>query len=118
MVRVARPVAELHTTTSAESENVVPRPSIASDFTSNWVTIFRAAVSGAGLNWIEPHRAGPNEEVSLEWWKGKKNLTVFVRGYQTEVIKVWGSNINDEMQEISIDTRDQMVEVWRWLTSP
>jgi hypothetical protein len=103
---------------SAESEGVVPRPVIASDFPSAWVTVFRDTITSAGLSWVEPHRSGDTNEVSLEWWKGKKNLTVFIRGYQTEVLKVWGSNINDEMKEMPIATRDELLVLWRWFTAP
>jgi len=54
--------------------------------------------AAAGATWVEPHRAGSAEEESFEWWKGSRNLTVFVRpGEPPQGIRVWAPNIHDGM---------------------
>jgi hypothetical protein len=88
----------------------------ADNYAGAWLHGFRAAIQAAGLPWYPPHLAGSDDEVSLEWWRGSRNLTVFVRGYEVEVLRVWGPNMKDDMEaQYQVDQPEEAVHVWRWL---
>lgn len=71
----------------------------------------------AGL-WIEPHvSADEDGEVSFEWWKGRKKLTVYVTPTAVEYIKVDKTNSSLEMKDGSIETPKDHLILWNWLLS-
>jgi hypothetical protein len=71
----------------------------------------------AGL-WIEPHvSADEDGEVSFEWWKGRKKLTVYVTPKAVEYIKVDKTNSSLEMEDGSIETPKDRRVLWNWLLS-
>lgn len=87
----------------------------ADNFAGAWLASFQAAVEHAGLPWNPPHVAGSDDEISLEWWRGRRNLTVFVRGFEVEVLLVSGPNIKHDMETRIIVRPEDAVAVWRWL---
>jgi hypothetical protein len=71
----------------------------------------------AGL-WIEPHvSADEDGEVSFEWWRGRKKLTVYVTPTAVEYIKVDKTNSSLEMKDGSIETPKDRRILWNWLLS-
>jgi hypothetical protein len=71
----------------------------------------------AGL-WIEPHvSADEDGDVSFEWWKGRKKLTVYVTPKAVEYIKVDKTNSSLEMEDGSIETPVDRRILWNWLLS-
>jgi hypothetical protein len=81
-----------------------------------WLRGFRSAIEAAGLPWYPPHVGGTDEEISLEWWRGNRNLTVFVRGFEVEVLRVSGPNMNTDINTLyRVDPPEDAVRVWRWL---
>ena len=85
-----------------------------------WLRGFRSAIEAAGLPWYPPHVAGSDEEISLEWWRGPRNLTVFVRGFEVEVLRVSlrvsGPNMNTDVDTLyRVDQPEEAVRVWRCL---
>lgn len=52
------------------------------------------------IEWLEPNvTASPHGEVVLEWWNYTKKLTVYVNEDQLDFIKVWGPDIDHEMED-------------------
>lgn len=52
------------------------------------------------LYWDAPNvTASPFGEVVLEWWNHEKKLTLYVNEEQTEYVKVWGDDIDVEMDD-------------------
>ena len=94
-----------------------PKPNPASvTHARSWVEELYRDLS-AGL-WIEPHvSADEDGEVSFEWWRGRKKLTVYVTPTAVEYIKVDKTNSSLEMKDGSIETpRDRRI-LWNWLLS-
>ena len=52
--------------------------------------------------------------VALEWHKGKHELHLLIKDGQVEYIKVWGTNIDSEM-DVGILTLDNFPKLWEWL---
>jgi hypothetical protein len=68
--------------------------------------------------WIEPHvSADEDGDVSFEWWKGRKKLTVYVTPKEVEYIKVDKTNSSLEMEDGSIETPVDRRILWNWLLS-
>ena len=68
--------------------------------------------------WIEPHvSADEDGEVALEWWKGRKKLTVYVTPKEVEYIKVEKVNSSLEMKDGSIERPEDRRTLWNWLLS-
>lgn len=107
-----------HTLVSADGSSATGERSMgpADNYAGAWLHGFRAAIEAAGLLWYPPHLAGCDDEVSLEWWRGPRNLTVFVRGYEVEVLRVSGPNVNNDIDtQYRVDQPEEAVRVWRWL---
>ena len=100
---------------TASSATAEPQAGPSSNFAGAWLADFRRAVENGPLPWRAPHVAGSDDEISFEWWKDSRNLTVFVRGYSVEVLKTWGTNIHNDMETRIILNADDAVAVWRWL---
>jgi hypothetical protein len=72
---------------------------------------------GAGL-WIEPHISADEEgEVSFEWWKGQKKLTVYVSPREVEYIKVEKVGSSLQMNDGFILSPGECRALWKWLHS-
>ena len=69
--------------------------------------------------WARPHVSSSEEgEIVLEWWRNAHKLTVYIGARSIECIKVWGSNIADEMESVSLGGEvfgDAFRDFWRWL---
>lgn len=89
----------------------------ADTFVKDWLSSVQNIIkeSNQNLTWVYPHIAGDEDEISLEWWKGQRNITVFIRNFQIEILKIWGSNIHDEMEESCMADISEFVELWKWL---
>lgn len=71
----------------------------------------------AGLEWQHP-LVGSNEEgeVSFEWWRGVKKLTIYVGAHENNFVSSWGSNIDTHMHA-GVLGADEFVKQWRWFTT-
>jgi hypothetical protein len=54
-------------------------------------------------------------EIVLEWWNKQKKLTIYVCSDTIDFIKVWGSDIDNEMEDGSISLNNNIDFLWRWL---
>ena len=80
--------------------------------------LLQAGVMANYLPWAAPH-IGSNElgQVTLEWWAGKRSLTIYVRAEnQADFLKSWGSDIEGEMEDGEIRRLSDFLALSRWLT--
>jgi len=81
-----------------------------------WAQALYSEVVRRERPWIQPHVSSDEEgNISFEWWCKPRKLTVYVMPGNTEAIKVWGLDINTEMEETPAGTTEQRVALWRWL---
>lgn len=62
-----------------------------------------------------PHiTASSDGEVMLEWWHNGRKLTIYI-GENVEYIKVWGIDIDSEMEHERLTDPANFAELWTWL---
>jgi hypothetical protein len=76
-----------------------------------------AALSGYG--WTNPNvSADECGAIVFEWWRGRLKLTIYVTAIQISYIRVWGNNVDTEMEDGSIDSLElDFTPLWGWLNS-
>ena len=68
--------------------------------------------------WREPHvSAGQDGEIVLEWWGDKKKTTMYVSACAVDCIRVWGPDVDTQMDERRIQHQADVRTVWSWLNS-
>jgi hypothetical protein len=78
---------------------------------------FYAVIRNTNMNWIAPHiSATENGEVTMEWWSDSRKLSIYIEGKSIEYIKVWGRNINNEMEDGEIRC-GTFYKLWTWLAA-
>ena len=71
----------------------------------------------ARLPWNAPHiSATENGDVLIEWWNKNHKLSLYVGPRKSDFIKVWGPNIESEMEEGRLLTSN-VIPLWNWLRS-
>ena len=70
------------------------------------------------LWWYVPllNISGDNEIV-LEWWNQSKKITIYVSEESIDYIKVWGADMDNEMEDGSISLEDDLTHLWQWIAS-
>ena len=58
-----------------------------------------------------------DEEIVLEWWNKNRKLTIYISENRIEYIKVWGPDIDNEMQDGLISSDDTLRELWEWISA-
>jgi hypothetical protein len=67
--------------------------------------------------WSLPHVAANEDgEVLLEWWKGDKKLTLFVKADGIDYLRTWGERIEHDMDDGEL-TGDTFPALWAWFSS-
>ena len=84
-------------------------------YAEHWLAAFQRGATQSGLPWYPPHVSGAPDEIVLEWRREHRNLTVFLRPFSAEVLKVWGASISDEMEEVELGTDEDSRHLWNWL---
>ena len=70
------------------------------------------------FSWQESYvSSDENGNVSLEWWQGRRKVTVYVSPDEMDYVKVWGTNIFDEMEDGKLSDLGAWRAVWDWLHS-
>lgn len=66
------------------------------------------------LGWQHPH-VGSNEigEVSFEWWRGEKKLTIYIGPEDMHYVCSWGVDINNTM-DAGVLASEGFIQKWRW----
>jgi hypothetical protein len=78
---------------------------------------------GAALTqygWSNPHvSANESGGIVLEWWRDPRKLTVYVTLTDISYIRVWGDDVETEMDEgnLTAEPRLEFRAVWSWLNS-
>ncbi|NJO49921.1 MAG: hypothetical protein HC840_11305 [Leptolyngbyaceae cyanobacterium RM2_2_4] len=83
----------------------------------NWIIELRKIVNLRKYWWSEPLVNISDSELVFEWWNGGKKVTVYFSDLSSEFIKVWGADIDNEMEEGIAETNDQIEALWKWLAS-
>jgi hypothetical protein len=79
-------------------------------------TIFERAVKLG--SWSSPHiTLSENGEVVFEWWQHNKKITLYFGESEPEFIKVWGTDIETEMDSGPLTDGWTLTSVWLWLHS-
>jgi hypothetical protein len=95
-----------------------PRPEAIGQALVALPALFNAAAK-SGLSWLNPH-VSANEDgiVVLEWWLLGKKLTVYVSQQETAYIKVWGDDIDNDMEDgVLQSVPADFVDLWTWINA-
>lgn len=77
--------------------------------------IYRMA-KNIGFWWDEPLvNVTEDQEIVLEWWNNTKKITIYISDETIDYIKVWGSDMDNEMEDDSIDLDDDLTPFWSWI---
>lgn len=78
--------------------------------------VLRNAVIADGDMWVSPHMtASEDGEIVFEWWVGVRKLTVYCGERNVQYIRVWGADIDSEMDEGLIGSPSDFRRLWNWL---
>lgn len=58
-----------------------------------------------------------DNEIVLEWWNQGKKITIYVSEKVIDYIKVWGADIDNEMEDGSITLNEDLTDLWQWIDS-
>ena len=73
------------------------------------------SVIAAPRQWIAPFITSDEDgHITAEWYSGERELHIIVREHKAVYIKVWGTNIENEMHVDVLGTEDYL-DVWDWL---
>lgn len=59
----------------------------------------------------------PDLEVLFEWFFNHKKLSVYVSEEAIDYIKIWGTNIEEEMSDGVLTNPADIIKPWKWLIS-
>lgn len=95
-----------------------PKPG-ALEAAGNALFIFMQRMRENGYRWITPNiTADENGNVVLEWWKHTRKITLYIGDrLPIEALKVWGKDIDNQMEDITLETSDDFITLWKWLQS-
>lgn len=66
--------------------------------------------------WVAPHvSASEVGEITFEWWEDARKLTIYFGDHNIEVLRVWGPDMNQEMDHHQIVKTAQLAHAWAWL---
>lgn len=87
-------------------------------YTIEWLKQLRKLVAADQMWWGEPLvNLSFDSEIVFEWWHGTKKLTVYILGNTAEYIKVWGTDIDNEMEDGTSSSPAELTDLWKWLVS-
>lgn len=92
-----------------------PNP-VSIDRAKRWIKQAHANTSSSRKPWITPH-VGSDEcgDVSFEWWRGERKITLYITPDAVEYLKVWGIRMFSEMEDGTINSAGQWSALWNWL---
>lgn len=78
---------------------------------------FVRGATDAGHKWMSPHVSSSEDGTAvLEWWaENGKKLTVYLNEDGLEYVKVWGIQIDEEMEDGRFQA-DQFMNLWGWFS--
>jgi hypothetical protein len=81
----------------------------------NWVIQLKRIAISQGSWWTEPLVNFADSEIVFEWWHIEKKITIYFTEMAIEFIKVWGADMDNEMEEGVAETLEQTEALWKWL---
>lgn len=72
------------------------------------------------LYWSTPMiNVNDDSDVVLEWWNKNKKLTFYINQSTLDYIKVWGADIDSEMEDGLINSMQDcsIGQLWQWISS-
>lgn len=67
------------------------------------IVSLRAQLARLDQPWLRPFlNLSENGDVVAEWWKGSRKLTLYISQADVHFVKVWGTNIESEMEDDSL----------------
>jgi predicted ATP-dependent endonuclease of OLD family len=71
----------------------------------------------AKIWWREPlTHFSERREIVFEWWHEQRKLTIYVASDRIDYIKVWGADMDNDMETGLIDLdNNQLTSIWSWL---
>jgi hypothetical protein len=87
------------------------------DLASTWLPLIAARTAKLG-GWQSPHITSTEQrEIVCEWWRNDKKLTIYFGDENAEFIKVWGTDIDRDMESGELASEWDIVAAWCWLQS-
>lgn len=87
-------------------------------YTIEWLQQLRIVVIANKMWWCEPLvNLGIDSEIVFEWWHKNKKLAVYILGNTAEYIKIWGPDIDNEMEDGLAASPAELTHLWKWLVS-
>lgn len=81
----------------------------------NWLNEEYDEIFNYGLFWRQPAISlSADGEVVFEWWSNNKKLTIYIGEEAMEYVRVWGANIDSEMEDGTLEL-GQFINLWAWL---
>jgi hypothetical protein len=69
-------------------------------------------------SWSSPHiTLSETGEIVFEWWQNDKKITLYFGPNDPEYIKVWGTNMDTEMESGILTYGWGLTALWLWLLS-
>ena len=94
--------------------SLAPRPAAVANAAARLPEICAVAVKVGP--WIQPHiSASETGDITFEWWNGPRKLTLYFDDQGVDLIRVWGIDIDDEMQHLRMKSTADLATSWAWL---
>ncbi len=83
-----------------------------------WVATLFAEVLLSERAWIQPQvSSGRNGEILLEWWKGDRNLEVYIEIDRVESLQTLASDPDADIIDADASRGIVRAEIWQWLNN-
>lgn len=87
------------------------------DTAISWIDNLRKIVEHQEMWWDEPLVNINHEgEIVFEWWHQKRKITVYVLQENIDYIKIWGKDIDNEMEEGALTSSEDISLLWQWIS--
>ncbi len=98
------------------SQNALSVLDIAVTNADSWVEQLFLEVMDLDRDWIKTNvlATAEGDEV-FRWRVGTKKLTIYIGDQSAEYLKVWGPDVNDDMDDGSADLTTTRKALWEWL---
>lgn len=81
-----------------------------------WLPAIYRATARTAWGWVAPHiTPSDSGEVVFEWWKGGRKITLYFGEDTVVYIKVWGPNIDSQMDSGELKSSEGFHKLWNWL---
>jgi hypothetical protein len=83
----------------------------------DWIRRLHEHVNGVQGTWDTPNVAtSPRHETVLEWWRGHKKVTLYISSSkEVEYVRVWGPDVDLEMDDGRVADIMALAAIWSWL---